>query len=60
MLALPLFSDLRNERLSAVLTREIGQPILIDGGQSVIMPNTGDFRERRAYRFGQGYVPGLK
>ena len=38
----------------------IGQTIIIDGGQSAIMPNTGDFRERREYRFGQGYVPGLK
>jgi NAD(P)-dependent dehydrogenase (short-subunit alcohol dehydrogenase family) len=38
----------------------IGQTIVADGGQLAIMPNTGDFRERRDYRFGQGYVPGLK
>ena len=38
----------------------VGQTIIIDGGQTSIMPNTGDFRERRDYRFGQGYVPGLK
>jgi NAD(P)-dependent dehydrogenase (short-subunit alcohol dehydrogenase family) len=38
----------------------IGQTILADGGQSSIMPLTGDFREKRDYTFGQGYVPGLK
>ena len=37
----------------------IGQTILIDGGQSSIMPNTGDFRERREYRFGKDYVPNI-
>ena len=38
----------------------LGQTIIADGGQLAIMPNTGDFRERRDYQFGQGYVPGLK
>jgi NAD(P)-dependent dehydrogenase (short-subunit alcohol dehydrogenase family) len=38
----------------------VGQTILADGGQSCIMPLTGDFREKRDYTFGQGYVPGLK
>lgn len=37
----------------------IGQTIVIDGGQMNIMPNTGDFRERRTWTFGQGYVPGV-
>jgi len=37
----------------------IGQTIIADGGQNCIMPNTGDFREKREYTFGQGYVPGL-
>ena len=38
----------------------VGQTIVADGGQLSIMPLTGDFRERREYRFGQGYVAGLK
>ena len=29
------------------------------GGQTAIMPLTGDFRDRRSEQFGQGYVPGL-
>ena len=37
----------------------IGQTIVIDGGQMSIMPNTGDFHERRQWSFGKGYVPGL-
>ena len=38
----------------------VGQTIVSDGGQLAIMPLTGDFRERRPVRFGQGYVRGLK
>jgi len=37
----------------------VGQTIIADGGQCAVMPNTGDFRERRSYRFGKGYVPNL-
>ena len=36
-----------------------GQTLVIDGGQSAIMPLTGDFREPRQEQWGQGYVPGL-
>jgi NAD(P)-dependent dehydrogenase (short-subunit alcohol dehydrogenase family) len=36
-----------------------GQTLLFDGGQSAIMPLTGDFREPRQERYGRGYVPGL-
>jgi len=36
-----------------------GQTLVIDGGQSAIMPLTGDFREPRNEQWGQGYVPGL-
>jgi NAD(P)-dependent dehydrogenase (short-subunit alcohol dehydrogenase family) len=36
-----------------------GQTLVIDGGQSAIMPLTGDFREPRDEQWGQGYVPGL-
>ena len=36
-----------------------GQTLVIDGGQSAIMPLTGDFREPRKEQWGQGYVPGL-
>lgn len=36
-----------------------GQTLVIDGGQSLIMPLTGDFREPRKEQWGQGYVPGL-
>jgi hypothetical protein len=32
--------------------------LVIDGGQMSFMPNTGDFRQPRDWRFGQGYVPG--
>jgi NAD(P)-dependent dehydrogenase (short-subunit alcohol dehydrogenase family) len=38
----------------------IGQTLLYDGGQSAIMPLTGDFREPRAEQWGRGYVPGLE
>ena len=34
----------------------VGQTFLIDGGQSTIMPLTGDFREKRTEQWGQGYV----
>jgi NAD(P)-dependent dehydrogenase (short-subunit alcohol dehydrogenase family) len=37
----------------------IGYTYVIDGGQMCIMPNSGDFRQRRDYTFGQGYVPGV-
>ena len=37
----------------------VGQTFVVDGGMLAIMPNTGDFREKRAEQFGQGYVPGL-
>lgn len=37
----------------------IGQTLLVDGGQSVIMPLTGDFRGPREHQWGQGYVPGV-
>lgn len=34
----------------------IGQTFIIDGGQTAIMPLTGDIREPRKHQFGQGYV----
>ena len=37
----------------------VGQTLVFDGGQSAIMPNTGDFREPRQDQWGRGYVPGL-
>ena len=37
----------------------IGQTLIMDGGQTAIMPLTGDFREPRQDIFGQGYVPDL-
>ena len=37
----------------------LGQTLIIDGGQTAIMPLTGDFREPRNEQWGQGYVPGL-
>ena len=37
----------------------IGQTLIIDGGETSIMPLTGDFREPRKEQWGQGYVPGL-
>jgi len=37
----------------------IGQTIIADGGQTAIMPLTGDFREKRKEQWGQGYVVGL-
>ena len=37
----------------------VGQTYTIDGGQMSVMPNTGDFHERRQWRFGKGYVPGV-
>jgi NAD(P)-dependent dehydrogenase (short-subunit alcohol dehydrogenase family) len=38
----------------------VGQTIVCDGGQSAIMPLTGDFRESRSEQWGIGYVEGLK
>jgi NAD(P)-dependent dehydrogenase (short-subunit alcohol dehydrogenase family) len=37
----------------------IGQTINCDGGQSALMPATGNFREPTTVRYGQGYVPGI-
>lgn len=37
----------------------IGQTFIVDGGQTAILPLTGDFRERRKEQWGKGYVPGL-
>ncbi len=37
----------------------VGQTYTIDGGQMSIMPNSGDFHQRRQWTFGQGYVPGV-
>jgi NAD(P)-dependent dehydrogenase (short-subunit alcohol dehydrogenase family) len=37
----------------------VGQTLVFDGGQSAIMPLTGDFREPRKEQWGRGYVPGL-
>lgn len=34
----------------------IGQTILCDGGQSLIMPLTGDFRRRRSEKWGRRYL----
>jgi len=36
----------------------IGQTILCDGGQSTVLPCTGDFRTPTGLQWGQGYVPG--
>jgi NAD(P)-dependent dehydrogenase (short-subunit alcohol dehydrogenase family) len=36
----------------------IGQTLIIDGGQTAIMP-LFDFREPNPHQFGRGYVPGL-
>jgi len=38
----------------------VGQTIVCDGGQSAIMPLTGDFRERRKERWGRSYLEGLQ
>jgi NAD(P)-dependent dehydrogenase (short-subunit alcohol dehydrogenase family) len=34
----------------------LGQTIIIDGGQTAIMPNTGSFREKRRQKWGTRYV----
>ena len=36
----------------------IGQTILCDGGQTILLPSTPNFRTPMAEKFGQGYVPG--
>jgi NAD(P)-dependent dehydrogenase (short-subunit alcohol dehydrogenase family) len=38
----------------------IGQTIVCDGGQTAILPLTGDFRERRREHYGANYVGGKK
>ena len=38
----------------------IGQTIIIDGGQTAIMPLTGDFRKERKEDWSGGHVPGFK
>ncbi len=48
-------------RLAVFLASEdsryiVGQTMVIDGGQLAIMPNTGDFRGHRRFRFGEEYV----
>ncbi len=35
-----------------------GQTLVFDGGQNIIMPLTGDFRDPVDEQWGQGYVPG--
>ena len=37
----------------------VGQTIVCDGGQTTLMPTTGNFREPTKTQYGQGYVPGL-
>ena len=37
----------------------VGQTITIDGGHMNVMANTGDFRVKRDWTFGKGYVPGV-
>jgi len=37
----------------------VGQTFIADGGQTAILPATGDFRAPMGVQFGQGYVPGL-
>ena len=34
----------------------VGQTIVMDGGQLLIMPLSGDFNEKRLDQFGRGYV----
>lgn len=50
--------------LAAFLSSEesryiIGQTIVCDGGQSALMPATGDFRSPTTVQYGRGYVPGI-
>jgi len=37
----------------------VGQTIVCDGGQTTLLPATGNFREPANVQYGQGYVPGL-
>lgn len=37
----------------------VGQTIVCDGGQTTLMPTTGNFREPTKTQYGQDYVPGL-
>lgn len=37
----------------------VGQTIVCDGGQTTLLPATGDFRQPGSVQYGQGYVPGL-
>lgn len=34
----------------------IGQTLIVDGGQTALMPLSGDFREKRKEQWGKGYV----
>jgi hypothetical protein len=36
----------------------IGQTILCDGGQTIVLGCTSDFRATSTEKWGQGYVPG--
>ena len=37
----------------------VGQTLVCDGGQTTLMPTTGNFREPTTTQYGQGYVPGI-
>lgn len=37
----------------------VGQTIICDGGQTLIMPQTGDFRGRRSEKWGRRYLQGV-
>lgn len=37
----------------------VGQTIVCDGGQTALLPATGDFRDPTRVQHGRGYVPGL-
>jgi NAD(P)-dependent dehydrogenase (short-subunit alcohol dehydrogenase family) len=36
----------------------VGQTLLCDGGQTAVLPCTGDFRKPTTHQWGKGYVPG--
>lgn len=37
----------------------VGQTIIADGGQSILMAGVGDFRQKQDIKWGKGYVPGI-